>query len=650
MNRAGDSLSENFKSKRLNEKRTASKSYFPEKNSQIIIEFNKNANPDIVDSIQNKLENEKFTIIRHGRRMYLAGDELSMLFEAQLNGLVKFDQKERRWKSFRLEDYLGANSNRQPTVDDLSEILTRSEKIRVCQHMIEENIQISKAVHIPTIGNCYPGQSFLIVCLKSKIIRQIFSLHDEQEKKELTRRWSNYLAFLCLVRLPVHEIKDYLNENIAFYFQFVDKLIKMLSLPVLSYTILVGICNLANDHPITTLTCSSAVYLGFLVFIKVCQYSRSELTSEWRMDGELAEKQCSQPKLDYKCRAGLYQAGRSIRQLIPKPEETRRQFRSQRKSWFILMILFTALLAYQVLFFHLNQQGQHIAFNSIYVHYVSLNLIRYVSAKFIVHRTDLEEYFTLKEYQLNVLTKMLILNSLVHSSLPVLYLLFASNPMLVVDILCSQLLINLIIEVAFNLLVTILSYAGQRIHQIAIEGNPFLESDFVQIESSKSKFGDLMDEWLFLFQQMVYVLLFCSAYPKIVTIVFLNILIRNFINFLKICLLCKRPLFENDFYSKAIEQCLGPLLVLASIVNLLNLDLFFCSDLISSLNITAQQWNMVIIFAVSFIGLIVWMLPDQSVKSKHRRQSNELKKFATFRTLDETDLNQTVDNVQASCR
>ena len=632
------------KSERISKRSTSLKSYLLEKNSQIIIEFDKNANPDIVDSIQSKLENEKFTIARRGQRMYLTGDELSMLFEAQLNGLVKFNQKERSWKRFRLEDYL--DDLESQTAVDLSEILTRSEKARVCQNMIEENIQVSKGVHIPTLGNCYPGQSFIIVCLKNKIIRQIYALHDEEPKKELTRKWSSYLIFMGLVGFPVDEARSYLNENIAILFQFSDKLTKLLSLPMLSYTVLACICNLDTDHPIIPLTCSLVVCVTFLVFAKIYPYSRAELISEWQLDGELAEKRCGQPRLDYKCWTGLYHSSSPIRQLIPRPNATRKQFRTQRSTWFLLILLFATLLTSQACFFYLNQHSQHIAFNSMLTFYVLLNLIRYVSAKFIVCRTELEEYFTLKEYQLNLLTKKLILNSIVNTFLPLLCLLFASHPALVVDILCSQLLISVTLELTFNLLLPILSYFCRRVTQI-IEGNKFLENEFVLRESCKSKFDDLLDERLFLLQQIIYVLLFCSAYPKIVAIAYLNVLIRNFINFLKICLLCKRPLFENDFQSEPIQQCLIPLFIFASILNLLNLDLYFYSDLITSLNIAVQQWNMIIVFSVSSIGLIAWLLPGQSVKTKNRRQINELEKFAIFRTLDEKALNQTASNVQA---
>lgn len=282
-------------------------------------------------------------------------------------------------------------------------------------------------------------------------------------------------------------------------------------------------------------------------------------------------------------------------------------------------------------------------------YYAPLNLIRHASAKFIVYRTDLEEHFTLKAYQLDLLTKMLLLNSFVHCSLPLLCILFGGNSSLVVDVLFGQLLISLTMEVACNLLWPIVSYFYRRLVQI-FGSNEFFESELVLAESAKGKFGPLLDEWLFLIQQSVYVLLFCSAYPMIVPLVYLNVLVRNFINFLKLCRFCKRPLFEVDFYSKTIGDCLMPLFAFTSVVNLLNLDLYYYSDLITSLNLTAQQWNLIIVFSVVSLAIIVWLLPSQSVKIKNQREFAGVEKFATLRMVDENALNQTVDRLQAFYR
>lgn len=129
--------------------------YFTENNSHLILEFDRKADEDIMDSIQGKLENEKFTIAKHGRRFYLTGDELSLLFEAELNGLIKYSVKEQRFKRFKLDDYVDLTELRNPdeaTIERLSKILTRTEKLRTCQQMIEDNIQVSKRVFIPTVG------------------------------------------------------------------------------------------------------------------------------------------------------------------------------------------------------------------------------------------------------------------------------------------------------------------------------------------------------------------------------------------------------------------------------------------------------------------------------------------------------------------
>lgn len=122
----------------------------------LIIEFNKNkefCNDEIIESIQSKLENEKFKVIKNGPRLYLTGNELSMLFEAELNGLIKYNEKDNEWKKFKIEDYLSLDEmNKKIDHKKLSKILTKSEKIRICFLMIKENIQVSRRIFIPKLG------------------------------------------------------------------------------------------------------------------------------------------------------------------------------------------------------------------------------------------------------------------------------------------------------------------------------------------------------------------------------------------------------------------------------------------------------------------------------------------------------------------
>lgn len=144
-----------------------STNYFSENNSHLIIEFNKGkADETIITSVQNKLESEKFVIIRRGNRIYLTADELALLFEAELNNLVKYNPKEQRFKRFKLEDYcelnaLSLENANESMLDVLSKILTRNEKIKIAQQMIENNIQVSKAVFLTSVGKLYPGKRIL---------------------------------------------------------------------------------------------------------------------------------------------------------------------------------------------------------------------------------------------------------------------------------------------------------------------------------------------------------------------------------------------------------------------------------------------------------------------------------------------------------
>ena len=635
---------EDLKSERERNKQL--KNYYYEVNAHLIIEFNRTpANQDIVESIENKLKNEKFKLIRHGFRLYLVGDELSMLFEAELNGLIKFNPKLNKFKKFKLEDYLNSSQLNKDNLFRLNKILTRNEKIRICQRMIFENIQVSKRIFIPldakkTIVDCYPAQSFILICLKNRLIKKIYPLHDE-ELRVLVKKWLNYFLFLYFIDLPISEIHNYLNEYYAIFFDFNDKLIKLFILPVLSYLILIFFCSLNFDHPIIPSVVSLAVFLISLVFIANWKYSLDELANEWRLD----KRRFIQPKLDFKCKNGLYNSNLyqslSIKQLIPKPNDCRKQFKAQQITWLIAIIIYTLLIINQIYFLYSYQSNQRLSFNSTAVYYLAMNLIYFLYSKLLIYRTNQEEYFTLKDYQTNLFIKILILNLFVHNSLPLLCILFGTSS-LAIDVLSSQLLIKFIIDIAIDLLFPVLFYFYQRFIQI-ISDSPYLESDFVITQSNKSAFDNFANEWFHVLQQLIYIQLYCSIYPKIILISYLNIVIRNLINFLKICLLYKRPLIEDDYYSKLIAISIGPIFLFASIINFLNLDLFIFFDQFD-LNLPTQQLNIIFIFFIflsSFITL--GLMPIQSLKTRNRQQLSQLDEFTLFRQLDEDALNQTIN-------
>ena len=455
--------------------------------------------------------------------------------------------------------------------------------------------------------------------------------------------WSAYLISLGLANLPVEEIRSYFNENIANYFCFIDKLIKFHIVNLIGYTLIMLIVNFNSDHQIIPVISTIVVYVSYLIFIKTWRFTLYELFNKWCLDEDLNE--FIQPKLDYKSKQGLYHPSLPIRQLIPKPEESSKQFKQQRTTWCLVIAVLVGLSYSQIRFFQcyfLNPIDD--SFVPMLVNFAALNVVRHFFAKFVAYRTDQEDYFTQREHHTNLFVKLLMIDLFVFNSLPLLTIVFGTDPHWAIDVLSTQLLVKFTIDLFTNLVFPVFYYFYKRFVQI-ISFNKYAESDFVLGESNKTKFNNLLDEWIYVLVQIIYNLLYTSVYPKIIVITHLNILIRNLNNFLAICLLYKRPLLQrDDCYAILIESVLDPILLFCSIINFLNLDLYAYTDQFN-LTITVHQFSMLIIGLIFLLTMFTSLLPSQSIHSKNRRQLNQLEKYALFRLLDETNLNQTVDLV-----
>lgn len=418
-----------------------------------------------------------------------------------------------------------------------------------------------------------------------------------------------------------------------------DKFIKFQSLTVIIYIILVSFCDFNFD----TLTAISTlvIFFTFLIFIKKWKYSLNELSSRWKLNEEFANKQFK-PKLTYKSKL-LYHPKLSIKQLIPKPEDSSKQFKMQLRTWFIFGLFLISLFICQLIFYNFYIINQQTRFINLIIYFLFLILIENLFIKFLIFRNDLENYYTLQEHQTSLFIKLLILNSFICNSLPLLIKLFSLNSLEILDVLQSQLFVRLILDLIFNFFLPLLIYSAHRFIQF-INDDKLLESKLVLKESSKGEFDDLIFEWIFVVQQFIYIVLFSTVYSKIILIVFLNLQIRNLINFLKLFLLYKRPLIESNCCANLVSDILEPIFIFSSILSLLNLDLYIYTDQLN-LSITAQQFNMIIICLIFLFTFSTFSLPVQSIKSKNIKHLKNVEKFVLLRLQDENALNRTVDNV-----
>jgi hypothetical protein len=111
---------------------------------------------------------------------------------------------------------------------------------------------------------------------------QIFPTHENEERERLYRSWTRISNLWR--GIPVHDIRDYFGESIAFYFAFLSFYIRALALPsAFGLAVFVmSIVKLSSDNSLTP------VYSGFTalwvtVFLEFWKRRRNLLSFKWDM-------------------------------------------------------------------------------------------------------------------------------------------------------------------------------------------------------------------------------------------------------------------------------------------------------------------------------------------------------------------------------
>ncbi|CAG2174942.1 unnamed protein product [Oppiella nova] len=160
---------------------------------------------------------------------------------------------------------------------DSGDCLTVSERQRVLLFQLESLHSIERGVLFgyPNV-RLYPGQSILQVCQRENIVTEYFPLHDNPTLDALKTKWC-----FSFKKQPIHDIRNYFGEKIAFYFAFLEFYTNSLLIP--------GVFGIFQFLFLNEMNIFCAVFymLWIPIFLKQWTRKSNELAFRWGTIGDV---------------------------------------------------------------------------------------------------------------------------------------------------------------------------------------------------------------------------------------------------------------------------------------------------------------------------------------------------------------------------
>ncbi|XP_054166790.1 anoctamin-10-like [Oppia nitens] len=199
--------------------------------------------------------------------LHVSSDNATLNVSADAIDLMRFNAEDQTCRVFRRTDLF----------DESDSCLTVSEKQRVLLYNIESLHAVERGVLFghPNV-KLYPGQSIMQVCQRENIVTQYFPLHESEALDKLKSRWC-----FSFNKQPIHDIRNYFGEKIAFYFAFLEFYTNSLLIPSI-----VGLYQylFLNDMNIF---CAIFYMIWFPIFLKQWKRFSNNLAYRWGTIGDI---------------------------------------------------------------------------------------------------------------------------------------------------------------------------------------------------------------------------------------------------------------------------------------------------------------------------------------------------------------------------
>lgn len=497
--------------------------------------------------------------------IHVSATKIRLLEAAEEMELMKKDKTGvlREFTVEALEDFLSEDMR----IDDL---FTIAERQTIIRHEIENVRALTDDKYIPGFPeyHLYSGQSIVQVCLSKNIIKNVYSLHDQEALKKLGGSWCKTL----FKKQPFDEIKDYFGESITLYFSFLGFYTEALIVPVI-----LGILQLFVSRETLPFFCIFNV-VWVTLFLEIWRRKSNELAYRW---GTIGMTSMDEPRPNFRGTMGVDAITGKV---LPQAPRYLTYVKMYVVSIPIVFVCLTFAFVIMLMSFWAEDYAKK---NEAWKPYVSIPSIIYsvlVIVMNVLYRqlatflTEWENHRTQSQYERHRVTK-LVLFEFVNNFMSLFYIAFITMDM---EMLRSQLQTMLIVNQTINhfqetVQPLAIKYYIMKAHNFKLINafpnkvdtkapKPFgrnqtvtkkdnvlsyiimpeIPEDDSRIkqaidESAMDTFEGTYDDFLELFIQFGFVFLFSSVYPLAALWALLNNVIEIRADAFKFCKIFQRP-------------------------------------------------------------------------------------------------------------
>ncbi|XP_058824680.1 anoctamin-10 isoform X2 [Topomyia yanbarensis] len=558
--------------------------------SFMVLEFAENAETDtiqwIIDKIQGKrvdggaellVRKEPLTKETQTLNLHISATQMKFLEIADDMGFMKQTKTGiiRNFNVACLDDFF---YDETMAVED---ILTSADRQIIIKYALENIRTFEHEHHIPgTKVQLYHGQSIIQAAQQAEIITHFYSLHDKSKLRKLRHVWIKPTK-----PQPIDEIRDYFGESVGMYFSFLGFYTYALIFPTV-----LGLLQMALSEETETVPFFCIFYVAWMkVFLELWKRKSSSHAYRW---GTITMTNLDEPRVGYYGKLGRDPITGKMTLHYPK-------WKTYVQMYFVttpIILLCISIAAFVTIFqFYVESYLAELYGLDSYILYVPsiVNAI-YIAISTIAYNmlatylTDKENHRTQSQYERHRVNKLIVLE-FVNNFLCLFYIAFILQDM---KMLKTQLMMQLIVlQFIQNVLENLFPYIKKKVGLISTK--LFVKSNYERQRKAFEEYDQMgiqsldvddyrilrnrkecileeyntYDDYLELYIQFGYMVLFSSVAPMTSFWAILNNVIEIRLDAYKLCSFFKRPFARRTKNIGAWQLAFETLAVIAIMTN-----------------------------------------------------------------------------------